>query len=147
MPKFSQMASIHNTLFEIFIFCPKFNFYLSKKKFNFEFPRRLSIFRGWKTRENVAVLDFLAVDNFDFTRKIVKKNLGEKLVKMLGFCQNWILDKNLPFWIVCCLILSQIQMEFSKSTDVDNVIFSETLVLHEKCIFGTNTGDIINYPV
>ena len=29
------------------------------------------------------VLDFLAVDNFDFTRKNVKKNLGEKLVKML----------------------------------------------------------------
>ena len=27
----------------------------------------------WKTRENVVVLDFLAVDNFDFTRKIVKK--------------------------------------------------------------------------
>ena len=35
------------------------------------------------------VLDFLAVDNFDFTRKIVKKILGEKLVKMLGFGQNW----------------------------------------------------------
>jgi len=33
-------------------------------------------------------LDFLAVDNFDFTRKIVKKIFGEKLVKMLGFCQN-----------------------------------------------------------
>ena len=32
------------------------------------------------------VLDFLAVDNFDFTRKIVKKILGEKLMKMLGFC-------------------------------------------------------------
>ena len=31
------------------------------------------------------VLDFLAVDNFDFTRKIVKNNLGEKLVKMLRF--------------------------------------------------------------
>ena len=30
------------------------------------------------------VLDFLAVDNFDFTRKIVKKNLGEKLVKNVG---------------------------------------------------------------
>jgi len=29
-----------------------------------------------------VVLDFLAVDNFDFTRKIVIKNLGEKLVKM-----------------------------------------------------------------
>ena len=30
-----------------------------------------------KARENAKVLDFLAVDNFDFTRKIVKKNLGE----------------------------------------------------------------------
>ena len=28
-----------------------------------------------RTRENVVVLDFLAVDNFDFTRKIVKKEL------------------------------------------------------------------------
>ena len=34
------------------------------------------------------VLDFLAVDNFDFTRKIVKKFLDVKFVKMLGFCQN-----------------------------------------------------------
>ena len=46
---------------------------------------------GWKTRENVMVWDFLAVDNFDITRKIVKKILGEKLVKMLEFCQ-------LKFW-------------------------------------------------
>ena len=38
-----------------------------------------------KTRENAAVLNFLAVDNFDFTRKIVKKNLSEKVVKMLWF--------------------------------------------------------------
>ena len=30
------------------------------------------------------VLDFLAVDNFDFTRKIGKKNLSEKLVKIFG---------------------------------------------------------------
>ena len=52
---------------------------------------------GWKTRENVVVLDFLAVDNFDFTRKIVKKNLGEKLVKMLGFCQNWIFGQKFDF--------------------------------------------------
>ena len=47
------------------------------------------------------VLDFLAVDNFDFTRKIVKKNLGEKLVKMLGFIKIEILDNNLTFRIVC----------------------------------------------
>ena len=33
---------------------------------------------GGKTRENVVVLDFLAVDNFDFTRKIVKKKFGVK---------------------------------------------------------------------
>ena len=43
------------------------------------------------------VLDFLAVDNFDFTRKIVKKILGEKLVKMLGFCQNWIFGQKFEF--------------------------------------------------
>ena len=54
--------------------CSKSSFFV--QKFNFDFPR--------KTRENVVVLDFLAVDNFDFTRKIVKKNLGEELVKMLG---------------------------------------------------------------
>ena len=42
-------------------------------------------FFGLKTRENVVVLDFLAVENFDFTRKIVKKNLGKKFVKMLWF--------------------------------------------------------------
>ena len=54
------------------------------------FPEKIVDFLGWKTGENVVVLDFLAVDNFDFKRKIVKKNLGEKLVKLLGFCQNWI---------------------------------------------------------
>ena len=30
-------------------------------------------FFGWNTREYVLSLDFLPVDNFDFTRKIVKK--------------------------------------------------------------------------
>ena len=48
------------------------------------------------------VLDFLAVDNFDFTRKMVKKKLGEKLVKMLFFfVKIEFLDKNLTFRIVC----------------------------------------------
>ena len=65
--------------------CSKSSFFV--QKFNFDFPRKLSFF--WmKTRENVVVLDFLAVDNFDFTRKIVKKLFSEKLVKMLEFCQN-----------------------------------------------------------
>ena len=43
------------------------------------------------------VLNFLAVDNFDFTRKIVKKILGEKLVKMLGFGQNWIFGQKFDY--------------------------------------------------
>ena len=75
--------------------CSKSAFFV--QKFNFDFPRKLPIFWGWKTRENVVVYDFLVVDNFDFTRKIVKKILGEKLVKMLGFCQNWISGQKLNF--------------------------------------------------
>ena len=39
-----------------------------------------------KPRENAAVLDFLMFDSFDFTKKIVKNILVEKLVKMLGIC-------------------------------------------------------------
>ena len=38
------------------------------------------------------VLDFLAVDNFNFTRKIVKKNFGEKTRENVG-----VLSK-LNFW-------------------------------------------------
>ena len=49
-------------------------------------------FLDGKTRENAVVLGFLAVGNFDFTRKIVKINLGEKLLKMLSF---W---SKLNFW-------------------------------------------------
>ena len=57
-------------------------------------------FFRWKTRENVVVFDFLAVDNFDFTRKIVKKIWVKELVKMLGFGQNWIFGQKLNFRIV-----------------------------------------------
>ena len=63
-----------------FIFC--------LQKLNFDSTRRIVELFWVKTRENAAVLDYFTVDNFDFTGKIVKKNLGEKLVKMLGFCQN-----------------------------------------------------------
>ena len=68
-----------------FTHCSKSSFFV--QKFNFDFPRKLSIFWGWKTRENVVVLDFLGIDDFDFTRKMVKK-IDEKLVKMLGFWQK-----------------------------------------------------------
>ena len=54
------------SLFEIFIFCSKIQFW---------FPEKIVAFLGRKTRENVGGLDFLAVD---FTRKIVKKKIGVK---------------------------------------------------------------------
>ena len=48
------------------------------------------------------VLDFLAVYNFDFTRKIVKKNFGRKSRENVGvFVKIEVLDKNLTFIIVC----------------------------------------------
>ena len=60
-----------NTLFEIFIFCPKIQLWFRKK---------IVDFFGWKTRENVVVLDFLAVDNFDFTKKVKKKSKTFRIV-------------------------------------------------------------------
>ena len=51
---------------------------------NLQFVSKNSIliffFLGRKTRENVVVLDILAVDNFDFTRLSKKKNwiFGQK---------------------------------------------------------------------
>ena len=70
--------------------CSKSSFFV--QKFNFDFPRKMSIFLGWKNRENVVVLDFLADDNFDFTRKIVKKKFGWKTHENVG-----VLSK-LNFW-------------------------------------------------
>ena len=49
-------------------------------------------FFEWKTCENVVGLDILAVDNFDFTRKIVKKKFGWKTRENVG-----VLSK-LNFW-------------------------------------------------
>ena len=77
------------TLFEIFIFGPKIQL---------SFPEKIVDFFGWKTRENVVVLDFLAVDNFDFTRKIVKKKiLVKNSWKCWGFGQNWIFGQKFDF--------------------------------------------------
>ena len=54
-------------------------------------------FFGWKARENVVVLDILAVDNFDFTWKIVKKSFGKNSWKCWGLCQNWIFGQKFEF--------------------------------------------------
>ena len=78
---------------KIQLFCSQINFHFHLKKFFFasknqiQNSRKIVDFLWWKTRENVVVLDFFAVDNFDFTRKIVDFFFffGEKLVKMLWF--------------------------------------------------------------
>ena len=62
------------------------NLHFLSKNSNFDSPRKIVELFWVKTRENAAVWDFLAVDNFEFTKKIVKNILGEKLVKMLGIC-------------------------------------------------------------
>ena len=48
--------------------CSKSPFFV--QKFNFDFPRKIVELFRVKTRENAAALDFLAVDNFDFPRKL-----------------------------------------------------------------------------
>ena len=79
--------------------CSKSSFFV--QKFNFDLPKKI-VELFWVTRENAAVLDFLAIDNFDFTRKIfgrkTRQNVGDLnfLVvdnfdfprKIVKFCQN-----------------------------------------------------------
>ena len=82
-----QNSNMPHTVRNLYL-CPKIQLWFSVKIFRFF---------GWKTCENVVILDFLAVDNFDFTRKKKKKKFGEKLVKMLWFCQNWIFGQKFDF--------------------------------------------------
>ena len=55
------------------------------QKFNFDFQRKNVELFWVKTRENAAVLYFLAVDSFDFTRK---KFWVKNSWKCWGFCQH-----------------------------------------------------------
>ena len=73
-----------------FAHCSKSSFFVQKS--NFDILRKLSIFWVWKTRENVEVLNFSAIDNFDFTRKIAKKMLGGKNRENVGVLSQ------LNFW-------------------------------------------------
>ena len=70
--------------------CSKSSFFVPK--FKFDLPRKLSIFWGWKYRENVVVLDFLAIDNFDSTRKIVDLIWVKNSWKSWGFVKIEFLD-------------------------------------------------------
>ena len=80
-----QICSIisRTTLFEICIFCPKIQLW---------FPENVSIIFWVKNSWKCCGLDFLAVDNFNFTRKIVKKKVGWKTRENVG-----VLSK-LNFW-------------------------------------------------
>ena len=78
--------------------CSKSSFFV--QKFNFDFPRKIVELFWVKTRENAAVLDFLAVDKFDFTRKIVKKFWLQNSWKCWGFVlfscwQLWFHEKRI----------------------------------------------------
>ena len=75
--------------------CSKSSFFCPK--IQLIFPEKIVNFFGWITRENVVVLDFLAVDNFDFTRKIVKKIWVKNLCKCCGFVKIEFLDKKFDF--------------------------------------------------
>ena len=57
--------------------CSKSSFFVLK--FIFDFPKKIVELFWVKTRENAAVLVFLVVGNlnFDFTRNLLKKCLGE----------------------------------------------------------------------
>ena len=57
----------NTTLFKIFIFWPKIQLWLTEK---------IVDFLGEKTRENVVIFDFLAVDNLKFHEKNCQKKFG-----------------------------------------------------------------------
>jgi len=71
------------------------------------FPRKIVELFWVKTRENAAVLDFLAVYNFDFTRILSKKILGEKFVKM-SVIRAFLVVDNFRFPEKNCKVLSKL---------------------------------------
>ena len=58
-----KLYGLRNNSFEIFIFCPNIQVSFSEKIVDF-----LGVKNSWKC----CIFDFLAIDNFYFTRKIVK---------------------------------------------------------------------------
>ena len=84
-----------NTLFEIFIFCPKIQLW---------FPEKMVNFFGVKNSQKCCSFGLFSCWQLWFHEKDCQKNLVEKLVKMLGFCLKIeFLDKNLTFPIVCSI--------------------------------------------
>ena len=61
------------------------NLHFFVQKFNFDFPRKLSIFFGEKLVKMFWTFYLLTTL---ISREKLSKKLDEKLVKMLGFCKN-----------------------------------------------------------
>ena len=91
-----------------------------------------------KTRENAAVLNFLAVDNFDFTIKTVKKIWVNNSWKCWGFVlfscwQLWFPEKNCN--VLSKLIFFRQKFDFSNSVqeimdDSITTISSVNIITH-----------------
>ena len=62
-----------DTLFEIFIFCPKIQLW---------FPEKIVDFLGWKTHENVDVLDSFAVDKYQHKTENTISKTNRAIQKM-----------------------------------------------------------------
>ena len=75
--------------------CSKSSFFV--QKFNFDFPRKLSFLVGEKLVKMWWFWTFWLLTTLISREKLSKKNSGEKLVKMLGFCQNWIFGQKFDF--------------------------------------------------
>ena len=83
-----QSSWKNNTLFEIFIFCSKIQLWFLEKIVDF-----LGLKNSWKC----CGFGHFSCWQLWFHEKNCKKKLGEKLVKMLGFCQNWIFGHKFDF--------------------------------------------------
>ena len=77
------------TLFEIFIFCPKIQLW---------FPDNIVDFFGVKNSWKCCGFGLFCCWQLWFHEKNLDKNLDKKLVKMLGFYQNWIFGENI--WLL-----------------------------------------------
>ena len=77
-----------NTLFEIFIFVIKIQLWFPEKIVDF-----LWVKNSWKC----CGFGLFSCWQLWFHEKNCQKKLGEKLVKMLGFCQNWIFGQKFDF--------------------------------------------------
>ena len=92
-------SGLLHTLFQIFIFCTKIQLW---------YPEKIDDFFWVKNSWKCCGLGLFSCWQLWFHEKNCQKNLAEKLVKMLGGCQNWIFGQKIDFRIVCCRVFQQV---------------------------------------